>query len=83
MNGTIALAQHFVTTNEGQFVVFQRFKHLQSFYSYPVESNQLGVHSVSRLDKKLLFGPVSEITNKCVLLSRGGQSVAVPLLHVR
>lgn len=82
VNGAIALAHNFVTTNEGQFVIYQRFTHLQSFYTYPVESNQLGVHSASRLDKKLLISPLSEITNKCVLLSGGGQSVAVPLLHV-
>ena len=82
VGGTVALARNFVTTDEGQFVIFQRFKHMQSFYTYPVESDQLGVYSVSRLDKVLLIAPLSEITNKCVLLSGKGHCVAIPYLHV-
>jgi hypothetical protein len=80
---SIALARSFMTSRAGQFVIFQKFKLLKSFYVYPLDSCTIGVHRVSRLDSTLSIAPLSAMKNKCVLLSRAGHTMAIPYLHVK
>ena len=79
---SVVLVRNFVKKDGECFVVYQKFKKLRPFYTYPVASDELGVYSVSHLDSGLRFASVTHLKKKCILLSLGGKSVAFPLLHI-
>lgn len=81
----VARVRNFITMadaeTEQNVVVYQKFKTVAPYYTYPITSSDLEIYTVSNLSKELLFASLSEVRNKCILLSLAGQSVAIPFVH--
>jgi len=82
IGGVVVLVRNFVAQDGKHFVIFQKFKSHSSLYTYPLQSEKIGVRVVSHLDTKMQSSLASHISTKCVLQSRKDQYVAVPLSHI-
>jgi len=81
IDDSVALVQNFLSADSDTFVVFQKFMHLTSYYTYPVDSAQFEVFMVAELDKELHVAPLKDIRRKCVILSRSGKTFVIPFIH--
>lgn len=63
-------------------ILCREFKKRENFYSPPfIESSNLGIYLVSNLSSELQEMPVSDISQKVVLLPFQTKHVALPMLH--
>ncbi|XP_063615608.1 uncharacterized protein LOC134788707 [Penaeus indicus] len=86
VNDRVVMVKNIVVSEGTEYVVFQRFRHSDNFFSYPLESTDLGICLVSMLNTSLDYTPVADIQRKMVLLphsSKGNKAsyLAIPLLH--
>ena len=68
--------------SEETIIVYEKFRCVDNFYSYPLDSNSLGIYCVSVPRGELHAVSASEISEKYVLLPSGGSYVAIPEAHV-
>ncbi|KAJ8044055.1 hypothetical protein HOLleu_11408 [Holothuria leucospilota] len=77
----IVLVRNFITSTQGSFVLYQKFKERRDFFQYPLDSSQLGIVLVSNLSDDMQYAPVEKISEKLVLLPFKTSFLAVPMLH--
>ena len=77
----IAVVRNFFTYQQNDYVVFERFHHMEDFFSYPIRSISLGIFTVARLTGQLQSALVADIVKKYILLPHKQGYVAVPFLH--
>ena len=81
IGSSVALVRNFLSVNSDMIVVYQKFSHMSSLYTYPVDSTEFEVYTVADLDEQLHFAPLTEIRRKCVILSHAGKMCAIPFIH--
>lgn len=79
-DGTIIIVKNFILSNEGTFVIGNKYHSLTDFYSEPCESSKLGIYIVDRIGG-LQKWDIKQIVYKCLKLKLKNQSVVFPLLH--
>ena len=67
INKDVALVRNFYTLDDDKFVVFEKFKVVRNFFSYPLDSTQLGISRVSQLSGVLESCPITAIGRKCMI----------------
>lgn len=77
---TVALVRNILLHESKIHVVVEKFRNVAEFFSYPVSSRFLGIHSVCDPCGLVDVVPASEITAKCVL-PFCNKFVSIPLLH--
>ncbi|KYN00591.1 hypothetical protein ALC62_08633 [Cyphomyrmex costatus] len=80
IDGTIIIVQNFISTNEGTFVIGNKYHSLTDFYSEPCASSKLGIYVVDDI-RDLQKWDVKQIGYKCLKLKFKDQNVVFPLLH--
>lgn len=83
-------------TNKGQIVVLKNiilreddnvifidniFINIGDFYTYPLNSSELGIIKVSELNSDKLIFPLKSVVAKCWLIPLGDEYVCISLLH--
>ena len=82
VNEDIAFAVNILQNSSNIYVVFRKFKMIESYFSYPCSSKALHIKKVSDLDKSLDVCHIIHIQRKIVLLPLNEKSfVALPLIH--
>ena len=81
IDGDPAVVRNFLQYRDEYFVVYQLFSDIQPFYTYPFQSDRLGIYAVSGNLKELEVAPLIQITRKCCYIPDGLQHIIVPLLH--
>jgi len=86
VNDRVVMVKNIVVSKGTEYVVFQKFRHSDNFFCYPLESTDLGISLVSMLNSSLDYTPVADIQIKMVLLPHSSQGdkasyLAIPLLH--
>ncbi|KAJ8034244.1 hypothetical protein HOLleu_21001 [Holothuria leucospilota] len=64
----ICVVKNIMVCRGQEFIVFERFRKTEDFFSYPVASRDIGLSLVSRKHYLLQFAPVSDVSKKIVLL---------------
>jgi len=79
-DGSIVIVQNFISTNEGIFVIGNKYHSLVDFYSELCESSKLGIYVVDRI-RDLQKWDIKQIAYKCLKLKFKNRSIVFPLLH--
>jgi hypothetical protein len=79
--GEIALVQNIVRIDKNVTIVYKKFNQLESFFSYPCQSSDLGIYKVSSLSTTNMSCLLSDVLGKNILIPNNGFHVAIPFLH--
>jgi hypothetical protein len=74
-----AVVRNIFQNHGGTFVMFFNVSH--DFYSYPLSSKKLDIHSLSDLSSDVLVAPIKDVLGKYALLPYHDQQICLPLLH--
>jgi len=82
-NGEVGRVQNILKINSDIFFAYRKFGKIQNCFEYPMQSREIDIFVVSRLQQELLICSLQEMSCKCVCLpDEGGQVFTiVPLLH--
>ena len=82
VSGAIIVVQNIARCRDDQiFIIHKSFEQVESFFTYPCNSKNVEIFTMSLLGKQLLKCSLSEIKCKYVLLPYKENFVAVPMLH--
>lgn len=81
----IAVVQNIVQEEDEVYVIYRRFRHQESFYTYPCESSSIATCKVAGLCDDVGVGNLSCIEGKFVLFpeSEGDSLIAIPIAHMQ
>ena len=82
---SIAAVQNIVQEEDEVYVIYIRFRHQESYYTYPCESSCIGTYKVRELCDNIGVGKLGCIKRKCVLYpeSEGNGLIAIPIAHMQ
>ena len=82
---TIAVVQNIVQEEDEVYVIYRKFRHQESYYTYPCESSCIGTYKVRELCDDIGVGKLGCIKRKCVLYpeSEGNSLIAIPIAHMQ
>ncbi|XP_034060980.1 uncharacterized protein LOC117546329 isoform X1 [Gymnodraco acuticeps] len=82
---SIAVVQNIVQEEDEVYVIYKRFRHQESYYTYPCESSCIGTYKVRELCDNIGVGKLGCIKRKCVLYpeSEGNGLIAIPIAHMQ
>ena len=66
----------------GVYILYNEFLIKESFFSYPLESKNVGIHKVSSISNVPLIADIKSVKIKYVLLPYQKKHVAIPLIHL-
>lgn len=72
-----------VKVEEQVYVIYQNFRHKESYFSYPCMSSFIGCYKVWQLQENLGASRLAHIQNKCVLYPDKNGFIAMPMLHMK
>ena len=82
--GSIFTISNIVDTPDGIFVDGHRFTVLDNFFTFPMNSMDLGIFRVSGMEARSRRWSINDVSKKCVLLPADNNScLCVPLLHMK
>ena len=81
VGGRVVLVRNILSPAGTVKVLCSCFENAESFFSYPLDSERLGILFVFNLSKDFQIIPVEELKTKMVLLPFKTGYVALPLLH--
>ena len=81
INGNIAIIHNIFESKKGIFVLYSTFARIENFFTYPFESEHIGILMVSDLSAEIKVATVHSIEAKCVLLTADHKFVVFPLAH--
>ncbi|KAK6186492.1 hypothetical protein SNE40_008521 [Patella caerulea] len=79
----IYIVNNILLLNEAVMLVCRKFTSRASFFHCPLDSLDIGIAFVSKLNKRYVVFQLSEITAKAVLLPYQNGFVSFPLIHTR
>lgn len=77
----VVLVCNIISMAEEVLFVCQKFRHVENFFDYPLESKLLGVLCVHEICEEKCVISAKLFKCKCVLLPEGSKYVALPLVH--
>ena len=82
VDGRVAVVRNIVELSSGAMhAVCQFYERQESFYGYPIDSSQVGIKRVTHLSQELHGVPVTDLTEKLILLPLEEGNVAFSQLH--
>jgi hypothetical protein len=78
----IAVVRNILKKDSNIFFVYQKFLLRQNFYTYPLESSEIGIYQVSQLSSDLFVGSLCNFKKKNVMLPFKDTFVVIPLLNL-
>lgn len=75
------LVQNIVEDKGIIYIVGNEYKHVENFFSYPIDSKELGIYVVSNLSTRVKCFMIGRNLQKYVRLPFQNKFVVVPLLH--
>jgi len=82
MGSDIALVRNIVVIHGETIIMYNKFKKIQSFFTYPWDSSRFRIYQVSNLGSELVVGKLVDFRTKNVMLPYSDSYVVIPLLHV-
>lgn len=79
-DGSIINVITFITSNEGTFVIGNKYHSLTNFYTKPCDSSDFGIYIVKRIGD-IQKWELNKIAYKCLKLKLKNKNVVFPLLH--
>jgi hypothetical protein len=81
LGSNVVLVRNFISVNSEQYVVFQRFKSMMPYFTYPMDSSIFNIYNVANLQTNLEFASLADIRKKCVVLHRNEKTYVIPFVH--
>lgn len=82
VNGEIVRLYSVINSLGDVIIAGKEFTRLENYYSFPIESSELGIFKVSKLEKELHFWKIENVKEKCVVMPiSDGIFLCVPLIQ--
>ena len=81
-NGDVVVVKNIITGENGYVgIVYKKFSVVESIFTYPMASRDIGVFRLASVDRTLHQCSISSIVRKYVVLPFKGFFIGVPLIH--
>lgn len=81
VNDKIVCLYSVITFVEGIVIAGKKFVCLENYYTFPMESSELGIFKISKCEKELCFWKIENVKEKCVVMpNNDGTFLCIPLI---